>query len=301
MGAIHLNRLRTFTRVVECASFSGAARTLNLTQPAVSQQIKALEDTFGTTLLIRGAEQVRPTPAGELVYEQARRILQLWEELAAQLRQTAHSTRENIVGSSTVPATYVLGDVLYRFRRDVPGTEVTVKVGDSTRVWDWVRDDVVDVGVTGVFRAVAGVEHRPIVRDTIVLIAPCGHPWAGRTVSPAELQHVPLVWRAPGSGTRRAVEEAFSRWGMDPAAAPRAAELESTEAVVSAVAAGVGLAFVSSLAAGPALALERICTVEVEGAPLDRQFYLIYKSSRTGDPLLASFLASASADEADGP
>lgn len=293
MDAIHFNRLRTFTRVVDCASFSGAARTLNLTQPAVSQQIKALEDALGTPLLIRSTEEVRPTPAGRLVYEQAVRIMQQWDELVEQVNEMTRNRRELVVGSSTVPATYVLGDVLYRFRENVPGTEVTVKVGDSTLVWDWVRDGVVDVGVTGTFRPVPGVQHRPIARDTIVLIAPCSHPWAGRTIAPAELQHVPLLWRAAGSGTRQVVEEAFARWGIDPAAAPRAGELGSTEAVVSAVAAGVGLSFVSSFAAGPALTLNRVCTVEVEGDKLERQFYFIYKSSRAGEPLLASFLATA--------
>lgn len=297
---MHLNRLRTFIRVVDCASFSGAARTLDLTQPAVSQQMKALEDALGTPLLVRGTDQVRPTAAGKLVYEQARRIVKLWDELLEQIHLTGDDVPSQlIIGSSTVPAAYVLGQVMYRFRRASPMTEVILQVGDSTDVWDWVRDDMVDMGVTGVFRSMPGIEHRPIARDTIVLIAPCSHPWAGRTISPGELEHIPLIWRANGSGTRRTVEDAFIRWGIDPTTVPRACELGSTEAVISAVEAGVGLSFVSSLAVRPALALKRICTVEVEGAPVERQFYLIYKSSRARNSLLATFLASVSTSGAN--
>lgn len=297
---MHLNRLRALVRVVDCGSFSGAARSLNLTQPAVSQQVKALEDALGTPLLVRGADRVRPTVSGQLVYERARHILDMWDDLVRQVRGTDADGEmtELVVGSSTVPATYVLGQVMYRFRCIRPSTQVTVQVGASADVWNWVRDDVVDVGVTGMFRSgMPGIDHRPLLRDTIVLIAPCSHPWAGRTVSPAELQTVPFLWRADGSGTRRATEDAFLRWGIDPTTVPRAGELGSTEAVVSAVEAGLGLSFVSSLAVRPALALQRICTVEVEGPPIERQFYLIFKSAKVRDPLLASFLACAAEDE----
>lgn len=295
---VHLNRLRTFIRVVECASFSGAARTLKLTQPAVSQQIKALEDALGATLLVRGADHIRPTESGQLVHEQARRIIDLWEELLTKLQHTAaDEAAKLLVGSSTVPSTYVLGQVLYRFRDANPSTEVSVQVGDSAAVWDWVRDDVVDIGVTGMFRAVPGIEHHPFVSDTIVLIAPCSHPWSGRTVSPDQLQDVPFIWRAAGSGTRNAVEDAFSRWGINPNRVPRTGELGSTEAVISAVEAGLGLSFVSSRAIRPALALERICTVQVDSPPIERQFYLIYKSSRAHHPLLAAFVKCATGDE----
>lgn len=297
-NVVHLNRLRTFIRVVECASFSGAARTLNVSQSAVSQQIKALEAALGTRLLLRGADQVVPTASGKLVHEQALRIIDLWEELLTKLQHSASDDAARLlIGSSTVPSTYVLGQVMYRFRRLHPLTEVSVRVGDSTVVWDWVHDDVVDIGVTGMFRSVPGIDHRPLVSDTIVLIAPCSHPWAGHTISPGELQNVPFIWRAAGSGTRKAIEDAFFRWGLDPDSVPRTGELGSTEAVVSAVEAGLGLSFVSSHAVRPALALERICTVRVDSPPIERQFYLIYKSSRADDPLLASFIKSASGDE----
>lgn len=297
---MHLNRLRTLIRVVDCASFSGAARSLNLTQPAVSQQIKALEDALGTTLLVRGADRVRPTTSGKLVYEQARRIVSLWDDVVRQVQVTGadNEAAELIVGSSTVPATYWLSQVMYRFRHVRPSTEVTVQVGDSAKVWEWVRDDLVDVGITGIFRSgMSDIDHHPLLRDTITLIAPCAHPWAGRTVSPVELRTAPFLWRASGSGTRQAMEDAFIRWGIDPTSVPRAGELGSTEAVVSAVEAGLGLSFVSSLAVRPALALQRICAVEVESPPIERQFYLIHKSAKVGDPLLASFVACACDEE----
>lgn len=298
---MHLNRLRTFVRVVDCASFSGAARTLDVSQSAVSQQVKALETALGATLLLRAPDQVRPTARGQLVYEHARRMLEQWEQLLDQLETAGAADGKLAVGSSTVPSAHVIGPVMYRFRRVRPAVEVSVQVGDSTDVWDWVQNDVVDIGVTGLLRSAPGIEHRPLIQDTIALIAPCSHPWAGRAVAPAELQDAPFLWRERGSGTRQAAEDALRRWGVEPERVPKAGELGSTEAVVSAVEAGLGVSFVSSLAVRPALTLGRICSVEIDAPPIGRLFYLIYKSSRVHDPLLTAFVDCATDDGGDAP
>lgn len=302
---MHLNRLRAFVRVVECGSFSRAARSLGLTQPAVSQQIKSLEALLGTRLLVRGSDAVGLTPAGQRVLPYARRILQLWDALVDETRDEASGALSGrlAVGASTVPAGYLLGDLIGRFRRRHPRIDVTVRVADSAGVVAWVQEDRVDCGATGMRVPVPGVDHVVFARERLSVITPPDHPWAGRTVRPADLAAVPLVWRERGSGTRQAAEEALLRWGIDPRDIPVAAEVGSTEAVVGAVQAGLGLALISSLAAKTAMAAGRVGVARVDGPPAEREFYFIYKATRAGEPLLAAFLGFVRewAQDASGP
>src|SRR5690606_28083736 len=133
--------------------------------------------------------------------------------------------------------------------------------------------------------------HVPLGDDELLLIAPCNHPWTRRApVSPRELADQPFVARVPESGTRTAAEAALRSWGIDPGSLHVAIELGTTEAVVAAVEAGLGVSFVSRWAVQPALALGRVCTVPVDARRICLRFYLIYHDNLEGKPLLRRFL-----------
>lgn len=289
---MHFNRLRALVAVIDHGSFSQAARSLGMSQPAVSQQIKALERALGTTLVERHGEPLRPTPAGHIAYRHARSILALWGELEEQIRELQEGAAGRLVlGASTVPATYILPALIGRFRERYPHVDVAMEVAASDTVRDWVLSGQVDMGAVGSRKEDDHLVHVPLGDDELLLIAPCNHPWTRRApVSPRDLVDQPFVARVPASGTRSAAEAALRSWGIDPASLHVAIELGTTEAVVGAVEAGLGVSFVSRLAVQPALALGRVCTVPLDAPPIRRRFYLIYQRSREGNPLLRRFL-----------
>jgi len=289
---MHFNRLRALVAVIEHGSFSRAARSLGMSQPAVSQQIKALETALGTTLIERHTEPLRTTPAGEIAYRHARSILALWAQLEAHIRELQQGAAGRLVlGASTVPATYILPALIARFREQYPHVDVAMEVAASATVREWVLSQQVDMGAVGAMKEDHRLIHVPLGDDELLLIAPCDHPWArGEPVSPRDLLSQPIVARVPESGTRAAAEAALRSWGIDPASLHVAIELGTTEAVVGAVEAGLGVSFVSRRAVQPALSLGRVCTVRLDAPPIRRRFYLIYHRSREGNPLLRRFV-----------
>lgn len=289
--AMHLNRLRALIAVIEHGGFSQGARALGVSQPAISQQIKALETDLGATLIERHTDPVRPTEAGAIVYRQAKKMLQLWDEAVRDIRRLQDRSLGRLsFGASTIPATYLLPPLISRFREQHPRIDVSMEVADSAVVTAWVLEGRVDIGAVGAPPDDSRLVHTVLGEDELLPLAPVGHPWAdGREVEPRLLTTQPLVQRERGSGTRRAMEEALEGWGIDPDAFAVAAELGSTEAVVAAVEAGLGISFVSKWAARPALTLGRVAAFRVKAPPVRRRFYLITRKSRRHDPLVAAF------------
>lgn len=150
------------------------------------------------------------------------------------------------IGASTVPGTYLLPRLLGRFHARHPEIALALRIGDTREVADWVRRGVVDFGVTGETREVAGLTVTPFRRDELVVIAPAAHPLATRpALDAAALAATPLILREPGSSTRETLERALAAAGLAPTIQ---FELGGTEAIVEAVAAGLGASVVSELA-----------------------------------------------------
>lgn len=299
---MNLNRLRALIAVVEAGGFSSAARVLGMSQPGVSQQIKALEQELNAQLLERGGDGTRLTRSGALVYERAKRIVGEWRQL-----QEALSTAEGglggrlTLGASTIPSTYLLPEIICRFRKAHPGVEIRMEVGSSEAVASWVAQRQVDAGFTGMARpGDAHLQFQPFSADRLLVIAPCGHPLASkRRIQAEELRGVPFVSRRAGSGTRAAFEKALANLNVRYDELQVVAELGSTEAVIGAVEAGLGVAVVSSWAVRPALALRRVCACELEGPPIQRNLWLCVRKDRAEERLIAAFASLAL--EGSGP
>lgn len=287
---MHLNRLRALIAVIEHGGFSQGARALGVSQPAISQQIKALETDLGTTLIERHTDPIRASEAGVIAYRQAKKMLELWDEAVHEIRRLQdRSLGRLLLGASTIPATYLLPPLIFRFREEHPRIDVSMDVSDSAIVAAWVLEGRVDIGAVGTVVDDNRLVQTVLGDDELLPIAPAGHPWAGGTVEPHLLPTQPLVQRERGSGTRRTMEQALEGWGIEPDAFSVAAELGSTEAVVAAVKAGLGISFVSKWAAKPALTLGRVATFRVKAPPVRRRFHLIVRKSRRHDPLVAAF------------
>ena len=298
---MNLDHLRTFVSVVEQGSLSAAARIRRISQPAVTKQLQRMEADLGLALLIRGPRrQVELTPAGERVLAFARRILGEYEALERDLATLKAVRRGTLsLAASTIPGEYLLPQLLAAFRREYPDVVVETTISDTTTVVERLLANEADIGVVGSDLRRPGLRLERLMDDEIVLAIPPDHPFAGRKeVEVKELWDQPLVLREEGSGTRRSVEAAMAGAGQPLSLRNRALILGSTQAVLQAVVAGLGVGFVSAWAAAQAVQDGRLASLALRGVDLRRSLYLAYLPQRAGDPLVAHFLAFARAHAA---
>jgi DNA-binding transcriptional LysR family regulator len=287
-----LRRLEVFAKVAELGSFSRAAEALFLTQPTVSEHVRALEDELGTPLLDRLGRGAAPTPAGRMLLGYARRILALTREARQAVDQFQGRMRgELAVGGSTIPGEYVLPGLIGGFRAGYPEVSVTLRVGASQQVCDWVEEGRVEVGVVGAYPASRSLAARELMPDELVIVVPAGHPWAARkTVALADVKTEPLVVRERGSGSRQALERALQEAGGGLEGFRVVAEMGSTQALKQAVRAGVGVAFISIRAVADECRSRLLACVKVQRLNVSRAFYLVTHRERTRSPLAEAFV-----------
>lgn len=261
---MELQQLRGFYEVAREGSFTRAADRLFVTQPAVSQQVKALEEELGERLLERGRGRLRLTPAGQILLERARSIfgeLEAAREEIESLRQVVRG--RVVVATSDTNCTYVLPEVLAEFRRACPEVAVEVRNKMSTEVGQLVLDDRADFGL-----ATLPVSHRrlraePLFSREDVLICGAGHPLAGRRrVRLSHLEGEPLLLLEQGSRSRAALDEALRRAEVS---AQVAMELGSIEVIKRFVEAGFGAAVVPGVSAAQEREAGRLAAVPIQG------------------------------------
>lgn len=278
---LDISLLETFMLVADLGSFSGAARRLGLTQPAVSFQVKALEKELGASLIDRSHGKVLLTPAGRTAYTHARKILADREEMIADIPRTTGEVSGVLrIGASTVPGEWLLPRFFASFKERYPRVTVCQDISESEQVIRMVRDEKVELGFVGM-EPDAGLKVRKFAEDRLMAVLPRDHALATKkAVALEELSKQPWVVRSSSSGTRKRARRAFLSVGIDEDTMDIVAELGSSQAVMSAVAAGMGVAMVSSLAAEPAASSGIIAAVEVSGADLSRTFYAICSAER---------------------
>jgi DNA-binding transcriptional LysR family regulator len=271
-------RLVVFRAVAEELSFRKAAEQLYLTQPAVSLQIKALEEELGVQLFDRAGHSITLTPAGRVLLgyacQSGELLLAAEQEIAA-----IHGVHAGnlTLGASTTIAQYVLPGLLSGFRRLHPRVHPRLVSGNTEKIVAAVEKHTVALGLIEGPAQNRHVKTEPFLRDELVPIVAISHPWAARgKVACAELGAAPLLMRERGSGTRRIVEMALEHHGFRRSALKIAMELDSTETIKSAVEAGLGIGFVSRCALSKDLRLGRsFKVVEVEGLRVFRDFLVV--------------------------
>jgi DNA-binding transcriptional LysR family regulator len=275
---LDLHKLRVFAAVAENEHYSRAAEAIGISQPALTVHVRDLERHFGVALFERAGRNVRLTEAGRLVRDYARRILALVGELdeaVDDLRgQRAGSLR---IGASTTIGEYLLPGVLTVFRARYPGLGVAIEIANTGRTAERVRHGNLHLGLVGEPLEDPELVSEPFRDDELVLIVPPGHAWAGREVAARDLDGAALVVRERGSATRDVADAALARLGVRPTIA---LELGGTEAVKGAVAAGLGVAFVSACAVVPELTTGRLARATATGLAIRRQFQVIHRRSR---------------------
>lgn len=287
---MNLAQLKTFITVVQHQSFSRAAAELNLTQPAVTKHVQALESCFGLPLLTRAGREAQPTEEGKILYQYALEVLRLLAEAKKAIDEAGGTVRGLVyLGASTIPGQYVLPHLIGPFQQLYPHVELHIEIADTEQIVRRVVEGKVDLGVVG-SQAENQLEYFPFVEDELVVIIPPGHLLAARDEIRAwDLVGQPLVWRETGSGTRKVIEERLVEAGVEPGLLRRKTlEVGSTEVVVAAVEAGLGLSLVSRWAVQKAASLGLIVTKTLADVCLKRDLFIV--NSRRGTSRAAAAL-----------
>jgi LysR family transcriptional regulator, low CO2-responsive transcriptional regulator len=287
-------QLAAFCEVVERRSFSEAAARLGVTQPAVSQQVRSLEERLGAQLLDRSGRRVEPTEAGLRLYRGAQRLLALEEQLLEDLAEPDAPLRGTLeIGASTGPAAIVLPMLLCRFQRENVELRVHLSVSDTQSVVELVADRRLQLGIVGAARRHRSVAFEPFFRDEVILACPPGHPFAGRTVDLDELRAGPLILMQQGAGVRQMLEDELRKDGRRLRDLDAPLELGLQESVRSAVQGGFGVAFISRRAVESELAAGTLAEARVRGLDLARDIYIARAAGRAGSAAAQAFVAFA--------
>lgn len=289
---MNLNLLLTYVKVADKSSLSGAARELHLTQPAVSKHIQALEEHYGVQLLDRVGRGIKLTEAGRILYRNALEIIALMEQIDRAVAESSSQVRGRLaLGASNIPGQYILPAIIGRFKKMYPDAQITLEVGDTSQIVSQLLEGRINVGVVGAWIKNRKLDGVKFAEDEISLIVPPDHP-AVRTgvIMARDLLRENLVWREKGSGTRMVVEDKLMQAGVNPDKLPIVLELGSTEAVISAVEAGLGGALVSRWATRKAEELGRVVSLNINDLNLKRDLYILYPRQKNLPRVVQTFL-----------
>ena len=290
MAEINFHRLFIFHTVARLGSFTRAAGDLNISQPAVSIQVKELERSLDTTLLIRMRSGVSLTDTGETVFDYTRRIFTLADEMINAIQDlTGLESGRLTIGSSSTPGEYILPLAIGRFRERYPKVEVSLAISNTRTVIDQILSRELDLGMAGAPVDIRGLASFLYVNDEVVLIASPTHPISRRRrLAVQDIVDEPYVMREAGSATRRAAEEHFASMGVRVRVAM---ELGSNEAVKRATSAGLGLGVVSKFSVGPDVAAGYLKVLAVRGWRCERPLTVFYRDDTHISAVQRAFLS----------
>lgn len=275
MRTINLHQLATFQVVAKHSSYVRAAEELHFSQPAVSAQIRLLEDALGVKLFDKIGRKTHLTRAGEELYLYSQKIFTLIDETVETMSALAspHSGRLS-VGADTTVGTYVIPNLLGKFRQMYPKVEITLEVINPTPLVEELVNNRIDMAIMSKLPEDVPVFAAPFAHNELVLVAPPTHRLAGCVRVPfEELAREYFLMREMGSGTRKALEDAFHAAGFP---LQMSMQVGNNSAIKQGVAAGLGIALISRVALDMELETYRLVILDVEGFPLMRQWLLVH-------------------------
>jgi DNA-binding transcriptional LysR family regulator len=286
--SLNLHLLRLFITVVKNGSFSRAADALRISQPAISKGVRDFEVQVGCRLLDRTPKGVRPTREGQALVRHAETLFAAEraaeDELLALRSLDSGSLR---IGASTTIATYMIADYLGTFHRKYPGIEVHLVIANTRDIADLMLARDVEIALVEGPVEDDELESHPWRTDVMSLIVDPQHRFAAaHGIAGAALREETLIVREPGSGSREVVGQALAAQGIEPA---RTLEIGSTEAIKQAVAAGLGVAIVSSATVSDQVTLGRLKLVPMRDLQIERTLWQLKVAGRMDIPAATAF------------
>jgi len=290
-----IERIEIFIALVDLESYSLTAEEFELSQPAVSMQIKSLEEYFDTKLFHKEKGSIILTPAGKIVYQEGKKILKRWSYLRQRVESKKNMQIKKLkIASSTIPSEYLLPQIISKSNKNIDALKTEVSVGDSRSMIKLLENDEVDLIIVGYKPQKNKFKTIELCSDNLSLIAPLEDPLVEKeNISLAELQNKNLLIREDGSGTRKATLLAFKEAGLKLEDFNIISQLGSTEAIISAVESGLGISFISQIAAKKAAICRRVAEIKVIDLAYERKFYLAYNKNRHDDFLINTFIEAA--------
>ncbi len=288
---IDFRKLEAFCKVYELKSFSQAGKELFLSQPTISAHVLSLEKELEVQLLDRMGRIVLPTAAGEVLYQYARQAFASIESAKAEITQLQDEiTGHFILGGSTIPAHYLIPPIVSGFMKRHPGVTMEMRVGDTARVVEMVLAGELTLGIVGAQEQQPELTYTPIVDDELVLIAAPGMFPDETAMSSREVGNHPWIMREPGSGTRKTFSRAFAERGVDIRRFSTGLTVDSTQAVLQCVRAGLGISMTSRLAVTDMVERGELAIIPLTDVVVRRQFYCVHHAKRHFFPAVTGFV-----------
>ncbi|MDO8886452.1 selenium metabolism-associated LysR family transcriptional regulator [Candidatus Oleimmundimicrobium sp.] len=280
---MNLNYFETFIIVIEKGSFSKTAKAMDVSQPAISFQIQAMEKEYGQTLLDRSGNKTRPTEAGKIFYRFAKEMVRNNELLKESLDEFKNVVRGKLVlGASTTPGEYIVPKILGQFKKKFPDVEPELYIADTDDIVEKLINHEIDIAFVGRKILKDDIEHKKFTSDELILIVHPSHQLAKKNaVTLEEVISYPLILREEGSATRKTFENLLKNQDILEKNLNVTMELGSIQAILSAVEADLGISIISKYAAEKELALGLIKTVPFKKIHLTRDIHLIYNKNRS--------------------
>ena len=276
--AMTFKQLKIFSTVAEHQSYTLAAKVLFLTQPAVSMQIKQLEDYVGLPLFERVGKQVALTEAGRELLVYAESVMQLLDEAKLMMDELKGVERGRLHLTMASTANYFAPQLIAAFKREFPKAEIILDVTNRSGLVDAVEHNHTDMAIMGKPPSGHHLQGIPFMDNPLVVIAAPSHPLVQQQpILLSDLADEPFIVREPASGTRIATERFFHQHGLELIAGM---EMNRSEAIKQAVMAELGLGIVSLHTIEMELALQRLVVLEVEDFPIMRQWHIVYREGK---------------------
>lgn len=271
--------LIVFSEVADSRNFSRAAEKLHMTQPAVSQHIRALEERLKVRLLERNNKSVTLTKAGEIVLYHAREIGSLYRRMEEMVDELMHYTGGPLtIGASYTFGEYILPLTLAQINKDYPLILPAITIGNTADIAEKVRNRELDVGIVEGEEIGTGLDVEKLAEDEMYITVGMGHPLASlREIALPLLEEQTWLVREHGSGTRAAADKMFKALSLQPS---RIMEMGSTQSIKETVEAGLGVTLQSRWAIRKELGLGSLKLLPIEGLPVRRSFHILL---RVGD------------------
>jgi LysR family transcriptional regulator, transcriptional activator of the cysJI operon len=270
------HRLKAFCLVVEMKSFSKAAVAKMMTQSAMSHLIKNLEDELGVKLLNRSGRKVIPTPAGWLLYKQARNILEAYKTLGDNINKLIKEIKGPLnLGASIIVAKYLLPQVIYDFSKRYPEVQIHLTVSNTEAIIQELQKGDIDMGLVEGNIDYKGIAMEEIAQDEIVVIASEENPLAKKGhVTQQDFLSQPFIMPQAGSGLREFIEDFVRAAKIEPKDLKVSMTISDPELIVQMVQLGLGISFVSKWTIFKPIREGTIRVVKLPGKSLYRKFYL---------------------------
>lgn len=278
MLRLTLRQLQVFEAVTHHLSYSRASETLHLTQPAVSMQIKQLEETIGMPLFEQLGKKIYLTEAGQELRRYSRNILQQLDEAEAVFEEMKGMRRGKLAISVASTAGYFMPILLAQFSKRFPEVALSLNVTNREALLSQLALNEMDVAIMGRPPDGLGLDFTSFLENPLVVIAPPDHPLAGaRSIPLSRIQQETFIAREQGSGTRAATERFLNEKGIR---LPTGTEMSKNESIKQAVQAGMGLSILSLNTVMLELETKRLAVLDVASFPIQRHWYVVHRTGK---------------------